>query len=158
MQKQQHSTANDTALSNNTSLIQKCQVMLGNQLEIASCVALSRSALCNYPWSLQLFCDVGLLAEFCFWFFSQCARGLMAHWLCWVCCNSPGEPLHSCWIFTYKVSRKGCQKSWEQPPDHCGKISYSPTAGDAQYFHKARHADKNLHFHKVWMQSLPRLE
>lgn len=63
MQKHQHPTANDTALSNNISLLQKCQVMLG-KLEIAASVALCRSALCNSPQSLQLLCDVGLLA---FW-------------------------------------------------------------------------------------------
>lgn len=72
MQKHQHSTANDTALSNNISLLQKCQVMLG-KLKIAACVALSRSALCNSPQSLQLLCDVGLLG-FCFFFFPVCQR------------------------------------------------------------------------------------
>lgn len=54
MQKHQHSTANDATLSNNISLLQKCQVMLGSKLEIAACVALLRSALYNYAWSLQL--------------------------------------------------------------------------------------------------------
>lgn len=105
------------------------------KLEIAACVELSRSVPCNYPQSLQLplWCRVvgilGFVFVFCnvpeaWWCtcFAECAS---------VCVTThTGEPLQSCWIFTYTMSSKGYQQSWEQPPGHHGKISYSTIATD----------------------------